>query len=108
MRELNRRIFNSDKAFLNLVYNNQKIKNKDDNVLIRDLIQEGNANIILTVQINKGTDDSTKDEIVPFVSLQTKTFNNNDNNKESNNNDDNKEKNKKNKEKNKNNKKDSK
>lgn len=108
LKELSSRIFNSDKALLDLVYNNQKIENKDDNALIRDLIPEGETNTILTVQINKDTNNSTKDEIVPLVSLKTKTFNNNDNNKESNNNDDNKEQSKNNKEKDKMNKKDSK
>lgn len=108
LKELSSRIFNSDKALLDLVYNNQKIENKDDNALIRDLIPEGETNTILTVQINKDTNNSTKDEIVPLVSLKTKTFNNNDNNKESNNNDDNKEQSKNNKGKDKMNKKDSK
>ena len=72
LKELSSRIFNSDKALLDLVYNNQKIENKDDNALIRDLIPEGETNTILTVQINKDTNNSTKDEIVPLVSLKTK------------------------------------
>ena len=108
LKELSSRIFNSDKALLDLVYNNQKIENKDDNVLIRDLIPEGETNTILTVQINKDTNNSTKDEIIPLVSLKTKTFNNIDNKKESNNIEDNKDQNKNNKEKDKNNKKESK
>ena len=91
LKELSSRIFNSDKALLDLIYNNKKIENKDDNILIRDLIPEGETNTILTVQINKDQNNSTKDTIVPLVSLKAKIIDNNDNNKDSNDNQNNKE-----------------
>jgi hypothetical protein len=49
LKELSSKIFNSDKALLDLLYKNEKIQNRDDNTLIRDLIPEGEANTILTV-----------------------------------------------------------
>ena len=82
LKELSSKIFNSDKALLDLVYNNQKIENTDDNTLIRDLIPEGETNTVLTVQINKDTNNNdNKNEIIPLVSLKTKIFDN-DNDKE--------------------------
>ena len=82
LKELSSKIFNSDKALLDLVYNNQKIDNTDDNTLIKDLIPEGETNTILTVQINKdiNNNNNNKNEIIPLVSLKTKTIDKNVNN----------------------------
>ena len=53
LKELSSKIFNSEKELLDLIYNNRKINDNNDNTLIRDLIPEGESNAILTVQINK-------------------------------------------------------
>ena len=82
IKELSSKIFNSDKALLDLLYNNQKIENKDDNTLIRDLIPEGETNTILTVQVNKDLANSNKNEIIPLVSLKNKIIENNENEKD--------------------------
>ena len=82
IKELSSKIFNSDKALLDLLYNNQKIENKDDNTLIRDLIPEGETNTILTVQMNKDFPNSNKNEIIPLVSLKNKIIENNENEKD--------------------------
>ena len=82
IKELSSKIFNSDKALLDLLYNNQKIENKDDNTLIRDLIPEGETNAILTVQIDKDLANSNKNEIIPLVSLKNKIIENNENEKD--------------------------
>ena len=50
LKELSSKIFNSEKELLDLVYNNEKVDNNDNNILIRDLIPEGETNAILTVQ----------------------------------------------------------
>ena len=85
LKELSSKIFNSDKTLLDLIYNNEKIQNKNDNTLLRDLIPEGETNTILTVQINKGTNtNANKNEIIPLVSLKNK--NNENIEKEKNNN----------------------
>ena len=82
LKELSSKIFNSDKALLDLVYNNQKIDNTDDNTLIKDLIPEGETNTILTVQINKdiNNNNNNKNEIIPLVSLKAKSLDKNVNN----------------------------
>ena len=81
LKELSSKIFNSDKALLDLVYNNQKIENTDDNTLIKDLIPEGETNTILTVQINKDiNNNNNKNEIIPLVSLKAKSIDKNVNN----------------------------
>ena len=73
LKELSSKIFNSDKAILDLVYNNKKFQINDNNTLIRDLITEGEKNIILTVQINKNIKDKKKDEEIPLVTLKTRS-----------------------------------
>ena len=83
LKELSSKIFNSDKALLDLLYKNEKIQNRDDNTLIRDLIPEGETNTILTVQINKDNKDKdnkdiNKNEIIPLVSLKNKNIENNE------------------------------
>ena len=81
LKELSSKIFNSDKALLDLLYKNEKIQNRDDNTLIRDLIPEGETNTILTVQINKNNKDNkdiNKNEIIPLVSLKNKNIENNE------------------------------
>ena len=89
LKELSSKIFNSDKALLDLLYNNEKIQNKDDNTLIRDLIPEGETDTILTVQIkkdNKVVKEINKNKIIPLVSLKNKNIEKKENNKENENN----------------------
>lgn len=74
LKELSSKIFNSDKALLDLVYNNKKFQINDDHTLIRDLIPEGEKNVILTVQIHKNLKDTKKDEEIPLVTLKTKSI----------------------------------
>ena len=90
LKELSSKIFNSDKALLDLLYKNEKIQNRDDNTLIRDLIPEGETNTILTVQINKDNKDKdnkdiNKNEIIPLVSLKNKNIENNEKENDNNN-----------------------
>ena len=85
LKELSSKIFNSDKALLDLVYKNEKFKINDDNALIRDLIPEGETNAILTVQINKNLNNLKKNEVVPLATLKTKRVENNDKEKKKNN-----------------------
>ena len=77
LKELSSKIFNSDKALLDLVYNNKKFQLNDDNTLIRDLIPEGEKNVILTVQIHKKIKDKKKDEEIPLVTLKTRSIESN-------------------------------
>jgi len=58
IKELSSKIFNSDKALLDLIYNNSKFTDKDDSILLRDLIPEGENNAVLTVQVNKNINNS--------------------------------------------------
>ena len=58
IKELSSKIFNSDKALLDLIYNNTKFTDKDDSILLRDLIPDGENNAVLTVQINKNINNS--------------------------------------------------
>ena len=58
IKELSSKIFNSDKALLDLIYNNSKFTDKDDSILLRDLIPEGENNAVLTVQVNKNINKS--------------------------------------------------
>ena len=74
IKELSSKIFNSDKALLDLLYNNKKFENKDDNTLLRDLIPEGETNTVLTVQINKDSNNN-KNEVTPLVILKNKETN---------------------------------
>ena len=74
IKELSSKIFNSDKALLDLLYNNKKFENKDDNTLLRDLITEGETNTVLTVQINKDSNNN-KNEVTPLVILKNKETN---------------------------------
>ena len=52
------KIFNSDRALLDLIYNNTKFTDNDDNILLRDLIPEGENNAVLTVQVNKNINNN--------------------------------------------------
>ena len=53
LKELSSKIFNSEKDFLDLIYNNEKIENNNDSTLIKDFIPRGETNAVITVQINK-------------------------------------------------------
>ena len=77
LKELSSKIFNSDKALLDLIYNNKKFQLNDDNTLIRDLIPDGEKNVILTVQIHKKIKDKKKDEEIPLVTLKTRSIESN-------------------------------
>ena len=72
LKELSSKIFNSDKALLDLVYKNQKFQISDDNTLIRDLIPHGENNAIISVQINKSENSPKKGEPIPLVTLKSK------------------------------------
>ena len=72
LKELSSKIFNSDKALLDLVYKNQKFQINDENTLIRDLIPNGENNAILTVKINKNENSPKKGEPIPLATLKSK------------------------------------
>ena len=77
LKELSSKIFNSEKELLDLVYNNEKVANNNDNTLIRDLIPEGETNAVLTVQINRNLKNKVKDnsnKITPLVNLKQKNI----------------------------------
>ena len=77
LKELSSKIFNSEKELLDLVYNNEKFPNNNDNTLIRDLIPEGETNAVLTVQINRNLKNKPKDnsnKITPLVNLKQKNI----------------------------------
>ena len=79
LKELSSKIFNSEKELLDLVYNNEKVENSDNNILIRDLIPEGETNAILTVQINKNLKNNKKNDnkkVVPLVNLRQRNVDN--------------------------------
>ena len=59
LKDLSSRIFNSEKGVLDLMYNNKKLSGENNNILIRDLIPEGESNVILTVQVNKNNNINT-------------------------------------------------
>ena len=74
LRELSSKIFNSEKDLLDLVYNNEKVNNNDDNILIRDLIPEGETNAVLTVQLNKNINSPKDSKKIPLVNLRQKSI----------------------------------
>lgn len=74
LRELSSKIFNSEKELLDLVYNNEKVNNIDDNILIRDLIPEGETNAVLTVQLNKNINSPKGTKKIPLVNLRQKSI----------------------------------
>ena len=74
IRELSSKIFNSEKDLLDLVYNNEKVNNNDDNILIRDLIPEGETNAVLTVQLNKNINSPKDSKKIPLVNLRQKSI----------------------------------
>ena len=76
LRELSSKIFNSEKELLDLVYNNEKVNNNDDNILIRDLIPEGETNAVLTVQLNKNVNNPKDTKKIPLVNLRQKSTRN--------------------------------
>jgi len=78
LKELSSKIFNSDKALLDLVYKNQKFQISDENTLIRDLIPKGEDNAILTVQINKSENSPKKGEPIPLATLKSKKLESSD------------------------------
>lgn len=78
LKELSSKIFNSDKALLDLVYKNQKFQISDENTLIRDLIPKGEDNAILTVQINKSENSPKKGELIPLATLKSKKLESSD------------------------------
>ena len=78
LKELSSKIFNSDKALLDLVYKNQKFQISDENTLIRDLIPRGEDNAILTVQINKSENSPKNGEPIPLVTLKSKKLESSD------------------------------
>ena len=73
IKELSSKIFNSEKELLDLIYNNKKITENGDDILIRDLIPEGESNAILTVQINHDKKIKKKEEkMLPLAHLKLK------------------------------------
>ena len=76
LKELSSKIFNSDKALLDLVYKNKKFQINDENTLIRDLIPEGENNAILTVKINKNEKSPKMGGSFPLATLKSKKFEN--------------------------------
>jgi len=76
LKELSSKIFNSDKALLDLVYKNKKFQINDENTLIRDLIPEGENNAILTVKINKNEKSPKIGGPIPLATLKSKKFEN--------------------------------
>ena len=73
LKELSSKIFNSEKELLDLIYNNKKITENGDDILIRDLIPEGESNAILTVQINHDKKIKKKEEkMLPLAHLKQK------------------------------------
>ena len=73
IKELSSKIFNSEKELLDLIYNNKKITENGDDILIRDLIPEGESNAILTVQINHDKKIKKKEEkMLPLAHLKQK------------------------------------
>ena len=74
LRELSSKIFNSEKELLDLIYNNKKVNNNDDNILIRDLIPEGETNAVLTVQLNKNINSRKGTKKIPLVNLRQKSI----------------------------------
>ena len=77
LKDLSSKIFNSEKELLDLVYNNEKVPNNNDNTLIRDLIPEGETNAVLTVQINRNLKNKPKEnsnKITPLVNLKQKNI----------------------------------
>jgi hypothetical protein len=76
LRELSSKIFNSEKELLDLIYNNKKVNNNDDNILIRDLIPEGETNAVLTVQLNKKVNSPKDSKKIPLVNLRQKSIHN--------------------------------
>ena len=80
IRELSSKIFDSDKAILDLVYNNQIVEDKNGTLLIKDLIPKGKTTAVLTVQVNKKNLKNNKNEIFPLVNLKDRNEVNNSNN----------------------------
>ena len=79
LKELSSKIFNSEKELLDLVYNNEKVDNNDNNILIRDLIPEGETNAILTVQLNKNLKNNKKNDnkkVIELVNLRKRNVDN--------------------------------
>ena len=77
LKDLSSKIFNSEKDLLDLIYNNEKVSNNDNNILIRDLIPDGETNAVLTVQLNKNLKNNTNNnnkQITPLVNLKRKTI----------------------------------
>ena len=62
---------------LDLIYKNKKVNNIDDNILIRDLIPEGETNAVLTVQLNKNINSPKDTKKIPLVNLRQKSKRNN-------------------------------
>ena len=73
LRELSGKIFNSEKELLDLIYKNKKVNNIDDNILIRDLIPEGETNAVLTVQLNKKVNSPKYTKKIPLVTLRQRS-----------------------------------
>ena len=77
LKELSSKIFNSEKELLDLIYNNEKVSNNDNNILIRDLIPDGETNAVLTVQLNKNLKNNSNNNnkpIIPLVKLKRKNI----------------------------------
>ena len=53
LKELSSKIFKSDKTLLELIYNNQKLEQKNEDALVLDLIPKGQKSTVLTVQMNE-------------------------------------------------------
>ena len=60
LKDLSCKLFKSDKKLLELICNNHKIIQKDDNIFIQDLIPKGKNSTILTVQMGE---ENKKDKL---------------------------------------------
>ena len=76
LKELSSKIFQSNKELLDIIYNNEKLQNCDNNTLLKDLIPEGETNAILTVQKNKNLKclESTK-QMIPLTPENSDSIN---------------------------------
>ena len=81
LKELSSKIFQSNKDFLDIIYNNEILQNCDSDTLIKDLIPDGETNAVLTVQKNKNFKclKSIK-QIIPLTSETPDLTNNKDKN----------------------------
>ena len=63
LKELSSKIFKSDKTLLELIYNNQKLEQKNEDALVLDLIPKGQKSTVLTVQMNEDNQKENPENI---------------------------------------------